>query len=70
MPAGVDNLVTYQLTPLQASLIEWGKKNPYSRITVQFQDGIPVQGLIPTEDGCGMQTVLFDKIARKSGLIH
>ena len=63
------NLITYDLTPLQAALIEWGKKNPYGRIQIVFQDGVPVQGIVPTEDGAGHQTVLFDKVARKAGLL-
>ena len=63
------NLVTYQLTPLQAALIEWLKRNPYGRIQVIAQDGVPVQALVPTSDGIGMETILFDKIARQMGLI-
>ncbi|MDD5512040.1 MAG: hypothetical protein PHI12_14725 [Dehalococcoidales bacterium] len=62
-------LIPYDLTPLQAALIEWGRQNAYGRITIVFQDGVPVQGIIPTEDGAGTQTVLFDKIARKAGLL-
>ncbi len=69
MPSGVENLVTYQLTPLQAALIEWGKRNPYGRITIIFQDGVPSQGLIPTDDGCGTTTVSFDKVARRAGVL-
>jgi hypothetical protein len=68
MPNGV-NLVDYKLTPLQAALIEWGRQNPYGRITVVFQDSVPVQAIIPTEDGAGTQTVLFEKVARKAGLL-
>ena len=68
MIAGVE-LIECKLTPLQAALIEWGKENPYGRITVVFQDGVPVQGLVPTDDGAGTQWILFDKIARKAGLI-
>lgn len=65
---GVD-LIPYDLSPLQAALIEWGKKNPYGRITIVFQDGVPVQALVPTQDGVGTETVLFDKVARKLGLL-
>lgn len=59
------NRVTYQLTPLQTALIEWGKKHPYGRIQVIFQDGVPVQALVPTEDGMGTETVMFEKVARQ-----
>lgn len=65
---GVD-LIPYDLTPLQAALIEWLKRNPYGRITIIVQDGVPVQALIPTQDGVGTETVLFDKVARKMGLL-
>lgn len=37
MPEGV-TLVDYKLTPLQAALIEWGRLNPYGRITVVFHN--------------------------------
>ena len=63
------NLITYDLTPLQAALIEWGKKYPYGRIQIVFQDGVLVQGIVPTDDGADHQSVLFDKVARKAGLI-
>ena len=63
------NLITYELTPLQATLIEWGKQHPYGRITIVFQDGVPVQAIVPTKDGVGTETVLFDKVARQMGLI-
>jgi hypothetical protein len=43
------NLATYQLTPLQAALIEWGKAHPFGRIhELVFQDGIPVQAEVWT----------------------
>lgn len=62
-------LLTYQLTPLQAALIEWGRKHPHGRITIIFQDGNPVQALVPTDDGLGTESVLFDKVAREVGLL-
>lgn len=68
MIAGV-KLVDCKLTPLQAALIEWGRENPYARITIVFQDGVPVQALVPTDDGVGVQMVLFEKIARRAGLL-
>lgn len=69
MIAGVE-LVECKLTPLQAALIEWGKQHPYGRIReLVFQDGIPVKAEVPCEDGTGYETLLFDKIARRAGLI-
>ncbi|MFH1775083.1 MAG: hypothetical protein ABH839_00275 [Chloroflexota bacterium] len=62
-------LVPYSLSPLQAALIEWMKAHPYARIEIVVQDGVPVQALITTDDGIGRETVLFDKVARKLGLI-
>lgn len=62
------NLIAYQLTPLQVSLIEWGKRHPYGRIQIIFQDGVPVQAIVPTEDGMGNETVLFEKVARLMGI--
>ena len=62
-------LITYDLTPLQAALIEWLKRNPYSRITIVTQDGVPVQAIVPTKDGVGSETIMFDKVARKLGLL-
>lgn len=63
------NLIDYKLTPLQAALIEWLKRNPYGRITIVAQDGVPVQAIVPTKDGVGTETVLFDKVVRQLGLI-
>ena len=63
------NLITYELTPLQAALIEWLKRNPYGRITIVVQDGVPVQAIVPTKDGVGTETILFDKVARQMRLI-
>lgn len=63
------NLITYDLTPLQVALIEWLKRNPYGRITIVVQDGVPVQALVPTKDGLGTESVLFDKVARQLGLL-
>lgn len=64
------NLITYELTPLQAALIEWGKLHPYGKLKeIQFQDGVPVRAEMYLEDGTGTETVLFDKVARKAGLI-
>ena len=63
------NLITYELSPLQAALIEWLKRNPYRRITIVVQDGVPVQAIVPTKDGVGTETILFDKVARQLGLI-
>lgn len=59
------NLVPYQLTPNQVALIEWLKKNPYSRIEIVTQDGVPVQALVPTEDGLGRKSVLFSDLTKK-----
>ena len=69
MPEKGVKLILYELTPLQAALIEWAKQHPYGRITIVFQDGVPVQALVPTKDGVGSETVLFDKVARQLGLI-
>ena len=63
-------LIPYNLTPLQAALIEWAKKHPYGRIQqLVFQDGIPIRAEVITEDGTGTEMVLFDKVARQAGLI-
>lgn len=62
-------LITYELSPLQIALIEWGKAHPYGRITIVFQDGVPIQAIVPTKDGTGTETILFDKVARQLGLI-
>ena len=64
------NLITYELTPLQAALIEWGKKHPYGRIKeLRFQDGVPIEAVVYTEDGTGTELVRFDKLARQAGLL-
>ena len=69
MIAGVE-LVECKLTPLQAALIEWGKQHPYGHIReLVFQDGIPVKAEVPCEDGTGYETILFDKVARRAGLL-
>ena len=63
------NLVAYQLTPLQVALIEWLKANPHSRIELVTQDGVPIQALVPTDDGMGRRSVLFSDVAKKLRLI-
>jgi len=64
------HLASCQLTPLQAALIEWGLKHPYGKLReLQFQDGVPVRAEMYLPDGTGTETVLFDKIARKAGLL-
>jgi len=64
------NLVTYQVTPLQAAFLEWCKLHPYSRIMeLKIHEGVPLEASIRTEDGFGLETVRFDKIAREAGLI-
>ena len=63
------NLINYELSPLQVALIEWFKQNPYGRITIVVQDSVPVQAIVPTKDGVGTETILFDKVARQLGLI-
>jgi len=69
MIAGVE-LIDCKLTPLQAALIEWGKQHPYGHIReLVFQDGIPVKAEVPCEDGTGYETILFDKVARRAGLL-
>jgi len=69
MAEGV-KLITYELTPLQAALIEWGKLHPYGKLKeLQYQDGVPVRAEMYLGDGTGTETVLFDKIARKVGLL-
>jgi hypothetical protein len=63
-------LIDYKLTRMQAALIEYGKKHPYGRIReLVFQDGIPVKAEVPCEDGTGYETILFDKVARRAGLL-
>ena len=62
--------IPYDLSPLQAALIEWAKKHPYGKIQqLVFQDGIPIKAEVITEDGIGTEMVLFDKVARQAGLI-
>jgi len=63
-------LIDYRLTPLQAAFIEWCKNHPYCRIMeLKVHEGVPLEASIRTEDGFGMETVRFDKIAREVGLI-
>ena len=69
MIAGVE-LVDCKLTPLQAALITWGKEHPYGHIReLVFQDGIPVKAEVYCDDGTGCETILFDKVARRAGLL-
>ena len=64
-------LIPYELTPLQAALIEWGKRHPYGRIKeLRFQDGVPIEAVIYSEDGTGTELVRFDKFAKQSKLIE
>jgi hypothetical protein len=63
-------LIECKLTPLQAALIAWGRDHPYGRIReLTFQDGVPVKAQVPCEDGTGYETIMFDKFARKAGLL-
>ena len=60
------NLVTYQVTPLQAAFLEWCKLHPYSRIMeLKIHEGVPLEASLRTEDGFGLETVRFDKILEK-----
>jgi hypothetical protein len=63
-------LIDCKLTPLQAALIEWGRQHPYGHIReLVFQDGVPVKAEAYCQDGTGCETVLFDKFARRAGLL-
>jgi len=69
MTEGV-KLRDYKLAPLQAALIEWGRAHPYGHIReLVFQDGIPVKAEVYCDDGTGCETIMFDKFARKAGLL-
>jgi hypothetical protein len=61
------NLIPYRLHPYWAALIEWGKKHPYGRIRIVFQDGIPMTAIVPTDDGIGEEKILFRKVAKELG---
>lgn len=70
MPGKGVNLVTYDLTPLQVALIEWGKAHPYGRIReLRYQDGVPMEAVVYTEDGTGTELIRFDKLAKNAGLL-
>lgn len=70
MPEKGINTITYELSPLQVALIEWGKRHPYGKIReITFQDGVPVEAIVYSEDGTGTELVRFDKLARQAGLI-
>lgn len=62
------NKLPYLLHPQEAALIEWLRHNPHGRINVIAQDGIPMQAVVPTDDGLGMTSVLFSKVALSYGL--
>jgi len=63
------DLVTYQLTPLQAAFIEYCRRHPYSRIEgLWLHEGIPVSARVKREDGT-IATVSFVQVARNEGLI-
>jgi hypothetical protein len=62
------NLITYQVTPLQAAFLEWCKKHPYARIIeLKLHEGIPLEAQVSVS--FGVETVRFDRIAREEGLI-
>jgi len=64
------SLINVEVTPLQLALLNWGKNHPYGRIhELVFQDGVPVKAEVPCEDGTGYETILFDKVARRAGLL-
>lgn len=63
-------LIDYKLTSLQVALVEWGKLHPFGHIReLVFQDGVPVKAEVYCEDGTGCETIMFDKFARKAGLL-
>lgn len=63
-------LIDCKLHPLQAALFEWGKLHPFGYIHgLTFQNGIPMKAQVPCEDGTGYETIMFDKFARKAGLL-
>jgi hypothetical protein len=64
------NLVTYQVTPLQAAFIEWCKLHPYARIReIKIHEAVPLEAEVISEDGLGTDIVRFDRFAKEAGLI-
>lgn len=62
------NLVTYQVTPLQAAFLEWCKKHPYACIVeLKIHEGVPLEATV--SNSLGRETVRFDRIAREENLI-
>lgn len=53
------------LHPHWLALLKWAEEHPYGRISLVFQDGIPVQAIVPTSDGLGVESVLFSKIVER-----
>jgi hypothetical protein len=43
--------------PYWLALIEWARAHPYSKVTIEFREGIPVHGSQPLE------SISFNKLA-------
>lgn len=43
--------------PYWEALYRWAEEHKHGRITIVFQDGIPVNIIVPTEDRLGTETV-------------
>jgi hypothetical protein len=63
------NLITYQLTPLQAAFIEYMKRHPYVTFDkLKVHEGVPLEAQV--NNGFGIETVRFDRIAKEEGLLN
>ena len=61
------NLISFQVTSLQAAFLTWCKSHPYGKITVQLQDGIPVWVEKQDADGWG-DKIMMSRVAQISGI--
>jgi hypothetical protein len=77
MPNGVNlikdgngvNTITIRVSPLQAALIEYFRRYPYSRIReLKIHEGVPLEAEVYIE-GMGAQIVRFDKLAKDMNLL-
>ncbi|MBA7586843.1 hypothetical protein ES708_28849 [subsurface metagenome] len=69
MPEKGVNLIPYELSPLQAALIEYLKKHPYITFEkLKVHEGVPLEAQVNT--GFGTETIRFDRIAKEAGLIE
>jgi len=56
-----------RLHPYWQAVIEWSRRHPHGRITIVFQDGIPIKIITPTDDNIGVESITIKSVIKIMG---